>query len=97
MAAARHVSVDAPIASSWSKIANQLGRIPVAITYPPFSRSIWSGVSDSVALQRRAALNAAISQAAFEFNINQPITRGVRVVRFDRLTDYVWQLQRKEP
>jgi lysophospholipase L1-like esterase len=76
------------LTSAWAKIANQLGRIPVAITYPSFSRSIWSGVSDSVAFQRRAALNAAIVQAAFDFNINQPFARRVRVLRFDRLTDY---------
>lgn len=80
-------STVACLKSAWTKIADQLGGIPVAATYPPFARSIWSGVSDAVALQRRAALNAAIVQAVTDFNATRSVHRA-RLVRFDLLTAY---------
>jgi hypothetical protein len=72
--------------AAWTRIADVMGATPVAITYPPFSRSIW-GISDAAALQNRAALNAAIVQAVTHFNRSRTV-RPAKLVRFDRVYGY---------
>lgn len=75
--------------SAWAKIADQLGATPIAITYPPFSRSIWTqwGTTDAMALQNRSALNSAIVQAVTTFNATRTVRRA-KLVRLDTLSSY---------